>query len=405
MSSEERYHTTGMRLLGLVYIVVVALFLGLTVAIYAGTFSNDPEVTLHADHIGNQMQPDADVKLRGITVGSVKSIASDGGNAKLVLAMNPALLDRIPKNVSASLLPKTLFGERYVNLIMPASPSGRLGGGDEITQDRSARTIEMERVLNDLLPLLRAVQPEKLAEMLNTLATALQGRGKPLGDTLTQIGQFVGDLNPQLPEIKQDISRFASVADTYGQAAPDFIQALNDFTVTSKTIVDQRNALLTLYQAVTTASGSLTDFLNANKSNIISLSDTSRQTLELLAKYAPEYACLLGAVAGFKDRVDKAFTKDGPGLSVNLQVFQARGKYTPGGDDPAYTYTQGPRCFGFDAPAFTPVNVGSLANSPSEQQMLSTMLAPAMNVPPKDVPAWSSLLVGPLYRGQEVTVK
>jgi phospholipid/cholesterol/gamma-HCH transport system substrate-binding protein len=403
--SEERYHRPGLRLLGMVYVVIVATFLALTVAIYTDSFSSDPRVTLHADHVGNQMQPDADVKLRGIVVGTVKTISSDGDNARLVLAMDPATLDRIPKNVTASLLPKTLFGERYVNLVLPANPTGKLGGGDEIIQDRSARTTEMEQVLNHLLPLLQAVQPEKLAEMLNTLATALSGRGKALGQTLVQVGQYIGDLNPQLPEIKQDISRLASVADTYGQAAPDFIQALNDFTVTSKTIVDQRDALLTLYGALSAASTDLTSFLSQNKNTIIGLSDTSRGTLELLAEYAPEYACLLNAVAGYKDRVDKAFTKDGPGLSVNLQVVQARDKYVPGKDDPVYGDRPGPRCFGFDAPVFTPVNTGSLANSPAEQDMLATMLAPAMNVPPADVPAWSSVLVGPLYRGAEVTVR
>jgi phospholipid/cholesterol/gamma-HCH transport system substrate-binding protein len=406
--TEERYHSTGLRLLGVVYLVIIAVFLALTVAIYADVFSDDPRVTLHADHIGNQMQTDADVKLRGIIVGRVTKISSSGDKAELVLAMDPATLDRIPRNVSASLLPKTLFGERYVNLVMPEQPAGKLGGGDEIAQDKSARTTEMERVLNDLLPLLQAVQPEKLAEMLNTLASALEGRGKPLGDTLVQVGTYIGELNPQLPQIKQDISRFATVAETYGDAAPDFIQALNDFTVTSETIVDQKDALLTLYHALSGASADLNTFLTANEGSIISLSSTSKSTLQLLAKYAPEYACLLNAVAGFKDRVNKAFSKDGPGLSVNLKVVEDRGKYVPGRNDPVYNgKPAGPRCFGFDAPVFTPVNDngGSLANSPAEQQMLSAMLAPDLNVAPQDVPAWSSLLVGPLYRGAEVTVK
>ncbi|MEV4317247.1 MCE family protein [Actinocrispum sp. NPDC049592] len=399
--SEERYHSTGLRLLGVVYVVVIASFLALTVAIYVGAFSDDPKVTLRANQIGNQMQRDADVKLRGVIVGRVTSISSDGGGARLELAMDPATLDRIPKNVSASLLPKTLFGERYVNLVMPPAPSGKLGGGDEIKQDSSAATVEMERVLNDLLPLLQAVQPEKLAEMLNTLAQAFEGRGKPLGQTLTQVGQYIGDLNPQLPQIKEDISRFASVADTYGDAAHDFLQALNDFTVTSKTIVDQRDSLLTLYQALGTASTDLTTFLGQNRNTIIGLADTSRGTLELLAKYSPEYACLLTAVADYKPRIDKAFGNNGMQASLHVKQFD-RGKYIPGKDDPVYKDKPGPRCFGVDAPKFQPIatTVRNLPNSPAEQQMLDGLLGSTMDT----VPAWSSLLVGPLYRGAEVTV-
>jgi phospholipid/cholesterol/gamma-HCH transport system substrate-binding protein len=402
--NEERYHSTGMRLLGVVYVVIVALFLAFTVAVYADVFSDDTNVTLRADQVGNQLQADADVKLRGINVGRVRSITSHGDGAVLELALDPATLDRIPRNVSARLLPKTLFGERYVSLSIPDNPSGRLDAGDEIGQDRSAESIEMERVLNNLLPLLQAVQPEKLAEMLNALSLALEGRGEPLGDTLVQVGQYIGELNPQLPEIKNDISRFASVADTYGDSASDFLQALNDFTVTSKTIVQQRDALLTLYSTLGAASADLTNFLGVNSSTIISLADTSRNTLELMAKYAPEYACLLTAVANFKPRVDKAFGREGkPGMSVKLKVVEERGKYVPGKDTPVYNNKPGPKCVGSEAPAFKPVN--DLPNSPMEQEMVAALAAPALNVAPKDVPAWGSLLVGPLYRGAEVTVE
>jgi phospholipid/cholesterol/gamma-HCH transport system substrate-binding protein len=397
--TEERYQKPGMRLLGVVYVLIVACFLAFTVAIYADVFSDDTMVTLNTDQVGNQMQADADVKLRGINVGRVREVSSSGQGAVLRLAMDPATLDRIPKNVTARLLPKTLFGERYVSLTLPDQPDGKLGSGDVISHDRSAATVEMERVLNNLLPLLQSVRPEKLAEMLGALSQALEGRGKDLGNTLVQVGNYVGELNPQMPQIKEDISRFASVADTYGDAANDFLQALSDFTVTSKTIVNQRDSLLALYSTLGQASTDLTTFLGQNRNTIISLADTSRNTLELLAKYAPEYACLLTAVADYKPRVDKAFK--GGGFKVKLNVVPDRGKYVPGRDEPVYGDKPGPRCFGRDAATFKPVNTG-LANSAAEEQMVATVLAPAMNLPPEQVPEWSSLLVGPLLRGVEV---
>ncbi|CAM4165977.1 MCE family protein [Kibdelosporangium persicum] len=393
--TEERYQKTSMRLLGLVYVVIVASFLALTVAIYADAFSDDPVVTLRTSQVGNQMQADADVKLRGINVGRVLSVESRGDGAVLELAMNPATFERIPANVTARLLPKTLFGERYVSLTMPDHPNGKLAPGAAIDHDKSAAGVEMERVLNNLLPLLRSVRPEKLAEMLTALSQALDGRGEQLGDTLVQVGQYVGELNPKLPQIKADISRFAAVADTYGDAADDFLQALSDFTVTSRTIVDQRDALLSLYSSLGTAGTDLTTFLSQNQNTIISLADTGRGTLELLAKYAPSYACLLTAVADFKPRVDKAFA-DG-GLNVRLKVVHDRGKYVPGRDEPVYDAKPGPRCAGPQAPKFLPVGIEPLPNSPAEREMLGAVLG--------DMPAWGSLLVGPLYRGAEVTVE
>jgi phospholipid/cholesterol/gamma-HCH transport system substrate-binding protein len=107
-------------------------------------------------------------------------------------------------------------------------------------------------------------------------------------------------------------------------------------------------------------------------------------------------------VADLKPRVDKAF--QGNGMHVKLHVVTGRGKYVPGKDDPVYQDRPGPRCFGFDAPKFTPAvatAVTSLPNSPAEQEMLGSLLGSTMD----EVPAWSSLLVGPLFRGAEVTVE
>src|SRR5665647_1723184 len=86
------------------------------------------------------------------------------------------------KYLSARILPKTLFGERFVDLIIPTNPSAQsIAEGDTIGQDRTRVAIELETVFDNLLPLLRTVKPEKLAATLGALATALDGRGTQLG--------------------------------------------------------------------------------------------------------------------------------------------------------------------------------------------------------------------------------
>jgi phospholipid/cholesterol/gamma-HCH transport system substrate-binding protein len=46
-----------------------------------------------------------------------------------------------------------------------------------------------------------------------------------------------------------------------------------------------------------------------------------------------------------------------------------------------------------------------LTNTPSENEFLNELLSPQLNTPPQQLPDWSSFLVGPLYRGAEVTLK
>lgn len=53
--------------------------------------------------------------------------------------------------------------------------------------------------MNDLLPLLRTVQPGKLNATLSAFATALEGRGDRIGDNLTRVEDYLRRLNPHLP--------------------------------------------------------------------------------------------------------------------------------------------------------------------------------------------------------------
>ena len=78
--------------------------------------------------------------------------------------------------MTGSIVPKTLFGEKYVSLIIPEDPSSEphhLGDHDP----RTDVSTEVEEVLNDLYPLLTTVQPADLNMTLNALSTALEGRG------------------------------------------------------------------------------------------------------------------------------------------------------------------------------------------------------------------------------------
>ena len=143
-------------------------------------------------------------------------------------------------------------------------------------------------------------------------------------------------------------------------------------------------------------------------------------------------------------RVDAAFgagTKD-PALNVTLQVSVSRGKYRPGVDAPKYADRRGPRCYpimrlapqypdgspikdGSTAPIGAPgadriaapsaggsaagasstaqdrTSAGSLANSDTESDLISGLFASGG----KPAPSFSSLLLGPILRGAEVTVR
>ena len=440
--------TLRRRLLGLLLIVVLAGGITLSIALYGKAFTKTVDVKLQAGEVGNQLLPQSDVKVRGLIVGSVKSIeAEDGGSAVLTLSLDPESAKLIPDNVSARFLPKTLFGERYVSLEIPRQPSAKtLSAGDVIPEDRTQDAVQLSEALDSLLPVLQAVQPEKLSSTLTAISTALQGRGETLGQTLSELGIYFDDLNPHLPQLQQNLRELATFSDNLDAAAPDLVQTLDNLSTTTKTVFDEQQNLQALYANVTAASQTLESFVTANANNLISLAENSRPTAELLAKYAPEYPCLFGSMAQLVPIVDEALGKGTgqPGLHATIEVVTPRGPYEAGRDEPRFDDKRGPRCYNVDdfpqpfpqyppegplkdgakptmgsrstsdglvpANLMAPTGGGSAgasnpAYSAAELGVLSELVGPQVGIDPADVPGWSGLLVGPLYRGAEVSVQ
>jgi phospholipid/cholesterol/gamma-HCH transport system substrate-binding protein len=415
-------HKLIRRAAGIAFLLVIGLLMTLAVQVYQEKFTDAVLVTLRTDRIGNQLNDSSQVKARGVVVGDVRDVRSAGEGAEISLALDPSTVDRIPKDVSALLIPKTLFGERYVQLSIPdRSTAPPIAEGDVIVQDHSANAIELERVFDDLLPVLQAVQPQKLATTLTAISTALQGRGERIGETLATAANYLTEFNPNLPTLTENVRDLAEVSQLYGDIAPDILDSLTDSTVTLNTVADKRVELQALYTQVTSTTQDLTVFLRNNKENIIQLAASGRAPLELAARYSPSFPCTLKALTDLKPAMDKVLGVGGnePGLHVEASVTVPRGKYLPGVDSPRYAASGGPRCYpsgvaptagtvaaptGSTAHPLLADDLG-LPNSPQERELIATLAAPSLGIPPGEVAAWSSVLIGPLYRGTEVTLR
>ncbi|MEV8018253.1 MCE family protein [Streptomyces sp. NPDC086554] len=408
-----------LRLYGIVFIAVIALLLGLSVAVYQQVFTSVVRITLQADTLGNQLEPRADVKLRGLLVGEVREVRADGEKATLGIALKPEHTAKIPSDVHARLLPKTLFGEKYVELVEPREPSQRhIRAGDVITQDRTTVGIEVQQLMNDLLPLLRTVRPADLNATLSAFATALDGRGDRIGANLTRVERYLRRLNPHLPSLKEDITRFADVAEVYADAAPDLMKTLRNSVTTSRTLVEKQGQLAAALTATATAAGTGEEFFDDNGERLITLGRVSRPTLALFDRYAPQYPCLLEGLV----RQDKASeeTYRGGKMRITLEFVHPQPAYEPG-EEPRYADRSGPNCRGLPHPRVPagddqlndgtkPNKVGgpsgpaTMSSTAAEQRAVGSLVAPVLGVSADRVPPVATLLFGPMARGTAVSV-
>ena len=436
---------TRYQLYGVAMAAAVAAFVALCIAYFNQAFTPVSKVTLHIPRAGLQLLEGSDVKVRGLIIGSVKEISSDGSGATITLHLNPDQAKRLPDNVTARLIPKTIFGEKYVDLLIPATPSARtLADGAQIPEDRTTPTLEINQALNDLLPLLRTVQPAQLNMTLSALATAVSGRGEQLGKTIEQLDAYFRQVNPHLPALQHDMRAVVGVARTYEEAAGPLMEMLANLTVTATTIVQREQQLAAFLGDVAGAADATKDLIARNEASILRVNKVGRPVLELLARYSPEYPCFFRGYAGLVPRIHAALPDKLPGsnrknksAAVVIEFVPSFPSYSYPLDLPEFNDTRGPNCYGLpnpplsqpriqfkdgteDDPRFSqaaPVGARGTAASPlptgyspgmgsagtaEETAAMSSLLGPVLGVPSTDVPDLATLLFGPMGRGATV---
>ena len=422
---------------GVLFLAMVVLAVYLTYATFTKKFAEYDEVTLETSKIGLQLPARADVKIRGVIVGEVLERETNGDGAELTLGIFPDQTDTIPADVTGSIVPKTLFGEKYVALI----PS-KNGTTEPIeagaTIERTQVATEVEEVLSDLYPLLRAVQPAELNMTLNAIATALEGRGDQLGENLETVDSYLKRLNPQIPALVEDLRLTAKVSDIYAEVLPEVGTILQNTVTTTGTLEDRAVELNALFTNVSNFSVSARTFLDDNETNQIRLGEVSRAQLRVLARYSTEFPCLLKGIVTAGELQAEAFR--GFTLHIVLETLPNQPRAYGPQDKPELGEDRGPSCINLPNPPGSQANpvrrqpdfkdgvdeptgkgtsraatgyegldtslfgIPGYAGSTAEADLLRDLLAPGLGVTAADVPDLGLLLVGPLARGATVSL-
>jgi phospholipid/cholesterol/gamma-HCH transport system substrate-binding protein len=314
----------------LILLAVVALVLGGTGVMFAGTFTQYKTVTLTSDRAGLVMEPGAKVKLRGVQVGRVGDIKGGLNQVSLQLDMYPDQLSQIPANVKAEIRATTAFGAKYVNLVYPDDPSPKRLAQGEVLRSSNVST-EVNTVFQNLSGVLHEIDPAKLNSVLAALADGLRGQGERIGQGISDGNEVLKALNPRSETVRRDFQSLKGFSDTYAAAAPDIIKVLDSVSTTSTAITDNAKNLDSLLVSVIGLSQSGIGLLGPSKDNLIKAANVLVPTTDLLMKYNPELTCLL---VGGKTTVDTGFldvTGGSNGKSVILDVALLLG------DDP-YKY-------------------------------------------------------------------
>ena len=306
----------------LILFTVIGVVVLVTAASFNGTFRSYVPVTLTADRSGLVMDTGAKVMLRGVQVGRVSQVGQidrDKNGTSLRLEIEPDQIRYIPANVEAQISATTAFGAKFVDLVIPQSPSrARLSAG-AVLHSKNVST-EINTVFENVVDLLNMIDPLKLNAVLTAVAEGVRGQGERIGQATTDLNQVLLALNARSDTLRQNWRSLKGFGDTYHAAAGDIVQILNALSTTSSTVVEHSQSLDTLLLNVIGLAKAGTNLLGTNRDNIVGAVNILEPTTTLLLKYNPEYTCFLQGVKWYLDNGGYSAWGGADGRTLQLDV-------------------------------------------------------------------------------------
>jgi phospholipid/cholesterol/gamma-HCH transport system substrate-binding protein len=230
-------------------------------------------VTAEFERAGLNVRAGDEVRVRGIPIGRITSIEVDRQDfsATYVLSLDPDVA--IAGDTTARLVPKTLFGDKFVEL-QPAVEGGPvLADGTHLDRSRTQAPTELQSVLDRLEPTLEQLDPIALSATLASLATA------------------------------------------FDDAAPDFRRLMDDVPALADTIVAAQADLASLLAATPGVAGTVTE----NADALVSAASQFAELADLVVESQPELASFLTGVTDLSTQAAALLAADGTSIDAILR--------------------------------------------------------------------------------------
>jgi phospholipid/cholesterol/gamma-HCH transport system substrate-binding protein len=218
--------------------VVVAALVGLGGCAVFGDRKGGYELTARFDRAVG-LYPGSKVRVIGIDVGRVTTVEPEGDGVVVTLDIESD--QDIPADASATIVPLSLLGERYVQ-VGPAYTGGpTLEPGDEITDTRVPA--EFDELLRGLQDVTGAIDPDSASDLVTEMATLLEGQGEEISSLLEEGSGAVEIVADKATEIGDIVESLAGLSAALRDRTGSVEELLRNYNLLAEVLVANRNDL------------------------------------------------------------------------------------------------------------------------------------------------------------------
>jgi phospholipid/cholesterol/gamma-HCH transport system substrate-binding protein len=170
-----------------------------------------------------------DVRISGVQVGKVQTIRLDGRIAKVdftAQADQPVYI-----NTVAAVRYQTLIGQRYLELVQPATPDARLVEGGTIELGQTIPSFDVAKLFNGFQPIFQSLDPAQFNLLGENLLRLIQGDESGIGPflhNLDVISQLAVNRQAVITVMIRNLSAISQDLGGKSQQLFNLIAQLND---------------------------------------------------------------------------------------------------------------------------------------------------------------------------------
>ena len=229
---------------------------------------------------GQGLLQQSDVKIHGVNIGRVAGVRLEKGRALVRLEIDSD--ERIPVDAKAIIRPKTLFGEKFVDIDPgPNEAEGPFLEHDGTIED-TLGGFELEKILTDLYPILQVIKPEELTNVLNTLAESGENLGPAVNRTIVNFGALADVQARHAEDTQQFLDDLAALSGELADKSDDLVAGAQSLNRALPELNSRGDELAIVLDQAARLSGDVADILEANRPFLEKAVTEGGKTLQLL---------------------------------------------------------------------------------------------------------------------------
>jgi len=318
--SEESLSNRSRMVFGLVGAGVIAAAATFVVVGTQPSTAGSTYYTATFGRAGQGLDPGkSDVKIRGITVGSVDSVKLDGaGKVTVKLRVDKGV--KVSDTASAAIEPVSVFGPKDLSLDQGAHELGGpfLRDGGTITQTKDPQ--ELSDTAWPTYNLTKAINPDEVAAIVHTFGAGLSGQGPALRRVVDNGGKVIDATHADRAIIQGLITNLSDLSGTLGSRGDTWIGFTRDFNDLSPAINGRPDKVSQLLDQSGILADKVGTFTDQHGANVASIIDSGGDVAHALSARRSDIPILIDGLNGFFGLLSRIIRVPGPQGSQLAQV-------------------------------------------------------------------------------------